>query len=99
MSSGDRPYRPSTGTEGVCFDQHWCEHCTRDAEYRSDPDNVDPALGCQLIANALAFNIGHPKYPKEWIYDNDGNPCCTAFTTDASLPIRCDKTIDMFAEK
>ena len=91
------PYRPSSGTEGMEFDARWCNHCTRDAEYRNDPDNVDPSRGCQIIADTFAFEITDPKYPKEWIYGKDGTPCCTAFTTDPTCPVRCDKTIDMFA--
>ena len=91
-----KPYRPGSGTEGVCFDQAWCEHCTRDAEYRNNQDNVDPAKGCQIIAGTFAFEITDPKYPKEWVYDKDGRPCCTAFTTDQKKPVRCGKTLDMF---
>ena len=91
-----KPYRPSSGTEGMAFDDAWCERCTRDRPYRDDPDNLDPGFhGCQIIADSFAYKITDPKYPKEWIYDRDG-PCCTAFTTDPTKPIRCDKTKDLF---
>lgn len=94
-----KPYRPHSGTAGVDFDQQWCEHCTRDAEYRGDPDNVDPAKGCKIIADAFAFEITDPRYPKEWIYGDDGQPKCTAFTTDPTKPVRCDQTMDLFGGK
>jgi hypothetical protein len=90
-----KPYRPGSGTEGMAFDEAWCAHCERDKEFRSDPD-IDPARGCQIIADTFAFEISDPRYPKEWIYDRTGKPCCTAFTTDPKQPVRCDKTIDMF---
>jgi hypothetical protein len=90
-----KPYRPGSGTEGMAFDERWCNHCTRDEEYRNDPDNVDPAKGCQILSNTFILEINDPEYPKEWIYGKDGRPCCTAFTTDPAKPVRCDKTIDM----
>lgn len=94
-----KPYRPGSGTEGMAFDEHWCEHCTRDAEYRNSGPDADPAIGCQIIADTFAFERDDPRYPKEWVYDRDGRPCCTAFTTDPTKPVRCDKTIDMFDDE
>ena len=60
------------------------------------PIYVDPAKGCLIIADTFAFEITDPKYPKEWVYDKDGRPSCTAFTTDQKKPVRCGKTLDMF---
>jgi hypothetical protein len=95
-----KPYRPGSGTEGMAFDERWCEHCTRDRPYRGDPDNLDPGFhGCQIIADVFAFEVTDQRYPKEWVYDREGRPCCTAFTTDPTKPVRCDKTIDMFEPK
>lgn len=92
-----KPYRPGSGTEGMAFDEAWCDHCARDAELRKDWDNADPAIGCQILANTFAYDISDPRYPKEWIYSRkDGRPCCTAFTTDPSKPMRCDQTPDLF---
>lgn len=94
-----KPYRPGSGTEGMAFDDAWCDHCTRDAEFRKDWDNADPATGCQILADTFAYDITDPNYPKQWIYGRDGRPCCTAFTTDPTKPVRCDKTPDMFGEQ
>lgn len=94
-----QPYRPSSGTEGIAFDEHWCSNCERDKAYRDGGDDADPAIACQLIANALAYEIGDPNYPKEWVYDREGRPSCTAYTEDPTCPTRCDKTLDMFTGK
>ena len=94
-----KPYRPVNGTEGMWFDDLWCDWCARDQEFRSCPD-VDPALGCKILADTFVYDIRDPFYPKEWIEDDDGaNPRCTAFTTDPTRPIRCAKTADLFSEK
>lgn len=94
-----KPYRPGSGTEGMAFDEEWCDHCARDAEFRKDWDNADPAIGCQILAATLANMIGDPDYPKEWVHDRNGRPCCTAFTTDPTCPVRCGQTVDMFTGK
>ena len=88
-----KPYRPSTGTEGAAFENEWCGWCARDAAFRDDPDRGE---GCQIIADTFAYEITDPRYPKEWVFDRDGRPCCKAFTTDPKMPVRCDKTLDMF---
>lgn len=88
-----KPYRPGSGTEGMAFDERWCEHCARDAKFRDDPDRAD---GCQIVADTFAYEISDPKYPKEWVFDRNGRPCCTAFTENPNAPLRCDKTPDMF---
>jgi hypothetical protein len=89
-----KPYRPSNGTEGDYFQNDWCEKCARDQAFRNNPDSGD---GCPIVAATLIFDIHESEYPKEWIEDDDGsNPRCTAFTTDATCPQRCDKTIDLF---
>lgn len=69
-----KPYRPGSGTEGMAFDDLWCEHCARDAEFRKDW-NADPAIGCQIIAGTFFHEKTDPEYPKEWVYDRKGKPC------------------------
>ncbi len=96
-SRAGEPYRPASGTEGMAFDEAWCDRCTRDAEYRAGGDDAGPALGCQILADSFCYEKTDPKYPKAWVYDRDGRPCCTAFTTDPTKPLRCDKTADLFA--
>lgn len=91
-----KPYRPGSGTEGIAFDDRWCAWCTRDKAFRDAGPDFDSVDGCQIIADTFAFEITDSRYPKEWIFDREGRPCCTAFTTDPNNPVRCDKTIDMF---
>jgi len=93
-----RSYIPSNGSEGEGFQESFCNRCARDAAFRETDYEGDPALGCQILANTMAIPFNSPDYPKEWIQDDDGgNPRCTAFTTDPTCPVRCDKTLDMFA--
>jgi len=89
-----KPYRPSCGTEGMAFDEAWCDLCARDAEWRYDEQNGDP---CQILSDTFIYSITDAQYPKEWVYDRNGRPSCTAFTEDPSRPLRCDRTLDMFS--
>jgi hypothetical protein len=82
----------------MAFDDAWCAHCSRDAAFRED-DHADGALGCKILADTFVYEKTDPRYPKEWIYNKEGRPCCTAFTTDPSQPVRCDRTLDLFGEK
>lgn len=75
MEAG-KPYRPSNGTEGECFFNHYCDHCIH--------DNGDDKL-CDIIAASMAFDIDDPEYPKEWIYEQENerlngiHPVCTKY--------------------
>ena len=96
-------YRPSNGTEGECFFESWCCHCARDKAMREgeDFDACDDDEECDIIGDTFAYDIDHPKYPKEWIYDVNGVPCCTAFVdAEDEIPAAHDElTIDMFQER
>ncbi|WP_337996189.1 hypothetical protein [Oleispirillum naphthae] len=74
-SRAGHPYRPTSGTEGDGFYYNWCADCRRDEAFRKDPDS---GFGCCILSAALAFNIGAAEYPKEWVYDEEGQPKCTA---------------------
>ena len=69
-------YRPSNGTEGMGFYENWCDRCVKDR-----PEDEDG--GCKVLYRSLAYHIDDPEYPDEWVYDADGNPCCTAFLEEA----------------
>ncbi len=60
-------YRPSGSIEGTLFIDLWCAEC------RANIGQVCPIL------NATHYNRHDDEYPKEWTYDDDGQPCCTAF--------------------
>lgn len=68
-----KPYQPSNGTEGCLFQGHYCYQCSE--------DNLDEKGegGCDIILATMVLDRKHEDYPKEWIYDQDGQPTCTAF--------------------
>ena len=65
--SAGKPYRPSNGTEGEMFMAEFCDRCSK----------CD--VGCQIIVASMAFEKDDPEYPKEWVFDSEGCPTCTAF--------------------
>ena len=77
------PYRPCNGSEGERFESAFCERCERDRPYRlywKDEDDPEAdSTGCEIHTNALAFERTDPAYPKEWTFDANGRPVCTAF--------------------
>ena len=90
-------YRPGNGTDGMIFVSQYCDNCEKDRMYRKDPDSHD---GCQIVAKTFAYDIGDPRYPKEWCYEG-GEPTCTAFecerTPGESPPTPRDtRTGDLF---
>ena len=63
-----KKYRPSSGTEGMIFNSHFCERCKKDQD-------LEP---CEIIFLAMSYDVDEPEYPKEWIIKNN-KPMCTAF--------------------
>src|SRR5690348_9141088 len=96
-------YRPSNGTEGELFMEAWCRNCARDKAMNEgkDFDECDDNELCQIIADTFHYRVDDSRYPKEWKYGKDGQPCCTAFVpTDQPVPApRCQKTTDMFSQE
>ena len=91
-------YRPSNGTEGHCFMEAWCGNCARDLFWSEgkDYDACAPEEICSIIGDTMAYDKDHPKYPKEWVYGENG-PMCSAFVRHGHLPPeRCKYTVDMF---
>ena len=94
-------YQPSSGTEGCWFQDKFCNICEKDRAYREDPDNGE---GCRIAILSMIYSTTDQEYPKEWIYDSEGNPTCTAFELELTKEeqenpnpmTRCTKTADMF---
>ena len=85
-----KPYQPCNGTEFEFFYNSVCASCIKD-----DHDN------CSIIAYSMAFSIGDEEYPKEWVYNKNGNATCTAYQdaegeSASAASYRCDKTEDLF---
>lgn len=92
------PYRPGSGTEGCGFYEAWCSNCARDKPMSEGKnyDECSPDEVCSIIADTLAYSKDDPKYPKEWVYGENG-PMCSAFVRAGHMPPeRCKHTIDMF---
>ena len=64
-------YRPSNGTEGEIFAEEWCDNCIY--------DDAENERYCPIFNASMAYLIDDPKYPREWIYDENGEPMCTKF--------------------
>lgn len=89
--SEPRLYRPSNGSEGMDFIERTCTHCIH-----NDPEYIN---GCLIQARSMAYHIDHAEYPKEWVYDDNDRPSCTAFVdriTGEGVVVRCRETPDMF---
>lgn len=94
-----KQYRPSNGTEGFCFIEQWCATCARDAVSNGSKTFEECADGdlCQILADTFAYDIGDPEYPKDWVYDEQGRPTCSAWVANGEpIPTRCTRTKDMF---
>mgnify|MGYP001571152655 FL=1 len=75
MAKRKKKYCPSNGSEGEWFINKWCCNCKRDQKFLAGKSEK----GCQILSDTFSYNVGDPGYPNQWIYDKDGQPCCTAF--------------------
>ena len=106
VENAGQKYRPSNGTEGDHFFTAWCCKCARDNHLREDTafedclDGVDGDL-CEIIDRTFMYDVSDAKYPAEWQYGKDGQPCCTAFVPKGQPipPLRCPRTVDMFQQQ
>lgn len=77
-------YRPSNGSEGEWFMSEFCCKC---AAY-----NI-----CKIWPATMAYNIDDPKYPSQWVEDDEG-VTCTSFVDKKSVerkPYHCNKTMEL----
>lgn len=97
-STPGTPYRPCNGSEGEYFMASWCEECARDKVMNGTAE--DCASGgteddwCEILGRSFRGDEPLP----EWVYGQDGQPCCTQFVPmDQPIPpARCEHTSDMF---
>jgi hypothetical protein len=68
-------YRPSNGDEGMWFIDKFCSNCIH-GKYEHTGNTKDNP--CDILSRSFCFDLKHPDYPKEWIYNDKGSPCCTA---------------------
>jgi hypothetical protein len=72
-----KPYRPSCGTEGADFMAEWCDRCAREKPTREGLAED----GCAILSDTFMYEKADPRYPKEWVEDENG-PRCTAFEAE-----------------
>lgn len=103
MSTEIRLYRPSNGTVGHGFIACWCGGCKHDRVMNCEVDAEDAGDDdyCQILGATFRHDVADPKYPREWRYNEAGEPVCTAFEPiDAldgpSCAVRDPYTADMF---
>jgi hypothetical protein len=93
-------FQPSNHTVGQSFIAEWCGNCARDKALREGGalDECDDNQRCDIVGRTMAYNVDDTEYPDEWIYDRNGQPCCTAFipSGDPVPAPRCDHTDDIF---
>jgi hypothetical protein len=81
-SAAGKPYRPSNGTEGDMFQEKFCNRCKKFGPIEDS---------CQLLLSSLIYETSHPAYPKEWVFDADGRPTCTAFEAAKKEDDKCSR--------
>lgn len=73
--SAGESFRPSNGTEGMIFMEHFCEQCIHE---NYNPE-TDCGKKCEILTATMVFDQRDKEYPKEWQYDSEGWPVCTAW--------------------
>jgi hypothetical protein len=66
-----KKYRPSNGTEGMAFCEHFCERCIH------ENPSQESKRKCDILTATMLYDVNEEKYPKEWTYDENGSPTCT----------------------
>lgn len=93
--AGER-YCPSSGSEGMDFEDAVCGKCDH-YRYRVDnPEFFDCDLG--IIEAAMTYDEHDMDFPRQWVYSERGYPTCTAWKprtagADAQPPRLCGGTL------
>lgn len=59
-------YRPSNGTEGMIFQELYCDNCKHDRYTEEHPEN-----GCQILRATLLYRREDSRYPQDWVWNPD----------------------------
>lgn len=65
-------YAPSNGSEGEAFTDKFCMQCQH-----CNPDPTGEKQ-CEILMASLVYDLTDERYPKEWVYDSENKPTCTA---------------------
>ena len=69
-------YRPSNGTEGCAFQEHFCDRCINE-KFSHTQKHGDKQ--CDILNRSLLWDKNDEGYPKEWQYGDNDDPLCTAW--------------------
>ena len=69
-------YQPSNGTDGCAFVERFCEHCIHEKFIHTQKGDDKK---CNIFTKTLVYDVKDKEYPKEWVYDENDNPTCTAW--------------------
>lgn len=70
-----RPFRPSNGTEGDIFMDSFCFNCIHERwTHRQNEDRDEDK--CEIMSRSLLYDANDDRYPKEWVYNEEGWPVC-----------------------
>lgn len=83
-SVAGKPFRPANGSEGDYFMEDFCFRCKHWVY-----DKPTETYGCKkrIHDETLFHDVDDPEYPKQWKYDDEGYPLCTAFV-DENTPVK-----------
>ena len=76
-------YCPATGSEGRAFEEVFCGRCIYSGT-AADENGCPIAEQAYMIANA-----SDPKFPNQWVYDDDGVPSCRMFVSGEPVRKLC----------
>ena len=69
-----KPFCPPNGTDGEIFEEAFCFNCVRDQAFQNNEGD-----SCPIAFDVMMWPVDDPRYPKEWVFDSEGWPVCTAF--------------------
>ena len=71
-----RKYRPTSGTEGICFEESFCHQCIHERwVHNQDADREEDK--CPIYSKMILLEVDDPEYPTELTYDENDKPTCT----------------------
>ena len=76
MKDQKQKYRPSNGSEGMAFQEKFCESCIHEKFIHTAADGDKQ---CDILSRSMIYDVEDFDYPEEWIYDRHDRPTCTKF--------------------
>ena len=65
-----RKYRPTSGTEGICFEESFCHQCIHERwVHNQDADREEDK--CPIYSKMILLEVDDPEYPRPFEKDKD----------------------------